>query len=79
MKAAIPRSRKMMTRSQMRPMPHIIAIGMSVICIMFERRLIGLRNRAQGTREAQFRCSSPRDCCRAALGCVDIREARRIG
>ena len=26
-----------MTRSQMRPIPHIIAIGMSVICIMFER------------------------------------------
>jgi hypothetical protein len=29
----------MMTRSQMRPIPHIIAKGMSVICIMFERAL----------------------------------------
>lgn len=37
MNAAIPSSRKMMTRSQMRPIPHIIAMGMSVICIMFER------------------------------------------
>jgi hypothetical protein len=27
----------MMTRSQMRPIPHIIAIGMSLICIVFER------------------------------------------
>jgi CRP-like cAMP-binding protein len=36
MNAAIPRIRKMMTRSQMRPIPRII-IGMSVICIIFGR------------------------------------------
>ena len=34
MNAAIPRSRKMMTSNQIRPIPNIIAIGMSVICIM---------------------------------------------
>jgi hypothetical protein len=38
----------MMTRSQMRPIPHIIAMGMSVICIMFEPP-IDLRNRAEAT------------------------------
>ena len=34
MHAAMPRSRKMMRRSQTRPIPHIIPIGMSVICII---------------------------------------------
>jgi CRP-like cAMP-binding protein len=34
---AVPRTRKMMTRSQMRPIAHIMAMGMSVICIMFKR------------------------------------------
>jgi hypothetical protein len=34
MNAAIPRMRKMMKRSQMRPIPHIIVVGKSVICIM---------------------------------------------
>jgi hypothetical protein len=37
MNAAIPRIMKMMTRSQVRPIPHIIAIGMSLICIIFGR------------------------------------------
>jgi len=37
MNAAIPRTRKMMKRSQMKPIPHIIVIGKSVICIMVER------------------------------------------
>ena len=46
MNAAIPRTRKMMKRNQMRPIPHIIVIGKSVICIMVERP-IHLRNRAQ--------------------------------
>ena len=78
MNAAIPKSRKMMTRSQMRPIPHIIAMGMSVICIMFERAsfIFAILHREL---DKQFRCSSPRDGCRAASSCLDIREARRIG
>jgi hypothetical protein len=37
MHAAIPRSRRMTRRSQTRPIPHIIPIGMSVIRIMFKQ------------------------------------------
>src|SRR5437588_5418022 len=35
-KAAIPRARKTITRSHTKPIPHIIPIGILVICIMFE-------------------------------------------
>jgi hypothetical protein len=39
MHTTIPRSSKMIKRSQTRPIPNIIPIGMSVICIMFKRVL----------------------------------------
>ena len=78
MNAAIPSSRKMMTRSQMRPIPHIIAMGMSVICIVFERASF-LFAIARKELDKQFRCSSPRDGCHAASSCLDIREACCIG
>ncbi len=35
-KAAIPRIRKMMTRTEIRPIPNIIPVGISVICIILD-------------------------------------------
>ena len=67
MNAAIPRSRKMMTRSQMRPIPHIMAMGMSVICIMFERASF-IFAIARKELDKQFPCASPRDGCHAHAG-----------
>jgi hypothetical protein len=37
MDAAIPRTRKTIRRSQSRPIPSIIPVDISVICMMFER------------------------------------------
>ena len=35
-KAAIPRIRKMMTRTEIRPIPNIIPVDISVICIILD-------------------------------------------
>jgi hypothetical protein len=53
-------------------------MGMSVICIMFERASF-LFAIARKELDKQFRCSSPRDGCHAASSCLDIREACCIG